>query len=156
MEEKIEIMEDVAVSEAQVEAAAGETAGPEAAAVEAAPENDGKYDVEGILELADDGFGFLRFDNFLTSNKDVYVSPTQIRRFGLRTGDKIFGIARKPRGTEKFGALLFVKTVNGFDPMTAKRRPHFDNLTPIFANEKIVLENSSIDLSTRTHSTAGG
>ena len=90
MEEKIEIMEDVAVSEAQVEAAAGETAGPEAAAVEAAPENDGKYDVEGILELSDDGFGFLRFDNFLTSNKDIYVSPTQIRRFGLRTGDKIF------------------------------------------------------------------
>ena len=131
MEEKIEIMEDVAVSEAQAEAASVETAAAETA--ETAPENDGKYDVEGILELADDGFGFLRFDNFLTSNKDIYVSPTQIRRFGLRTGDKIFGIARKPRGTEKFGALLFVKTVNGFDPMTAKRRPHFDNLTPIFA-----------------------
>ena len=112
-------------------------------------ENEGKYDVEGILELADDGFGFLRFDNFLTSSKDIYVSPTQIRRFGLRTGDKILGIARKPRGTEKFGALLFVKTVNGLDPMTAKRRPHFDSLTPVFADEKIVLENSSIDLSTR-------
>ena len=123
------------------------SAGSEAPAQSA--KDDGKYDVEGILELADDGFGFLRFDNFLTSNKDIYVSPTQIRRFGLRTGDKILGIARKPRGTEKFGALLYVKTVNGFDPMTAKRRPHFDNLTPIFANEKIVLENSSIDLSTR-------
>ena len=136
---------EVAVSEDDNTVAEAETAGPEAPA----QENDGKYDVEGILELSDDGFGFLRFDNFLTSNKDIYVSPTQIRRFGLRTGDKIFGIARKPRGTEKFGALLYVKTVNGFDPMTAKRRPHFDSLTPIFANEKIVLENSSIDLSTR-------
>ena len=120
-----------------------------APAESAAPEDDGKYDVEGILELSEDGFGFLRFDNFLTSSKDIYVSPTQIRRFGLRTGDKIFGIARRPRGTEKFGALLYVKEVNGLDPMTAKRRPHFDSLTPIFANERIVLENSSIDLSTR-------
>ena len=121
----------------------------EAPVVEAAPEDDGKYDVEGILELSEDGFGFLRFDNFLTSNKDIYVSPTQIRRFGLRTGDKILGIARKPRGTEKFGALLYVKEVNGLDPMTAKRRPWFDSLTPIFPDERIVLENSSIDLSTR-------
>ncbi len=125
-----------------VEAAAEETS-------ETAPADDGKYEVEGILELAEDGFGFLRFDNFLTSNKDVYVSPTQIRRFGLRTGDKINGIARKPRGSERFGALLFVKDVDGLDPMAARRRPHFDNLTPIFADEKIVLENSSIDLSTR-------
>ena len=116
---------------------------------EVSTEDEGKYDVEGILELSDDGFGFLRFDNFLTSSKDIYVSPTQIRRFGLRTGDKILGIARKPRGTEKFGALLYVKEVNGLDPMTAKRRPWFDNLTPIFPDEKIVLENSSIDLSTR-------
>ena len=121
----------------------------EEAAVEVAPEDDGKSEVEGILELSEDGFGFLRFDNFLTSSKDIYVSPTQIRRFGLRTGDKILGISRKPRGTEKFGALLYVKEVNGLDPMTAKRRPWFDSLTPIFPDEKIVLENSSIDLSTR-------
>ena len=158
IEENKEVMAETEPAAEPAEAGAenaeaiAEAAGQEPAAgdaEQAAPENDGKYDVEGILELADDGFGFLRFDNFLTSNKDIYVSPTQIRRFGLRTGDKIFGIARKPRGTEKFGALLFVKTVNGLDPMTAKRRPHFDNLTPIFANEKIVLENSSIDLSTR-------
>ena len=147
-------IEDTAaeISEAAAEAEAPE----ELKAVEAAPadtvpktEDDGKSEVEGILEIADDGFGFLRFDNFLTSKQDIYVSPTQIRRFGLRTGDKILGISRKPRGTEKFGALLFVKEVNGLDPMTAKRRPHFDNLTPIFPDEKIVLENSSIDLSTR-------
>ena len=140
---------DAEAAAAAVEAPAASEGEAAADAAEASPESDGKYDVEGILELADDGFGFLRFDNFLTSNKDIYVSPTQIRRFGLRTGDKILGIARKPRGTEKFGALLYVKTVNGFDPMTAKRRPHFDNLTPIFPDEKIVLENSSIDLSTR-------
>ena len=133
-------------SEAGAEASAQDASD---APAQESQENEGKYDVEGILELADDGFGFLRFDNFLTSSKDIYVSPTQIRRFGLRTGDKILGIARKPRGTEKFGALLFVKTVNGLDPMTAKRRPHFDSLTPVFADEKIVLENSSIDLSTR-------
>ena len=145
-EEKVitEEIEETTVEEA-VDAAEPE----EEAAVEVAPEDDGKSEVEGILELSEDGFGFLRFDNFLTSSKDIYVSPTQIRRFGLRTGDKILGISRKPRGTEKFGALLYVKEVNGLDPMTAKRRPWFDSLTPIFPDEKIVLENSSIDLSTR-------
>ena len=132
MEKSIDIEENkdvMAEAEPVVEPVEAEAENTEAAgdAEQAAPENDGKYDVEGILELADDGFGFLRFDNFLTSSKDIYVSPTQIRRFGLRTGDKIFGIARKPRGTEKFGALLFVKTVNGLDPMTAKRRPHFED-----------------------------
>lgn len=106
-------------------------------------------EVEGILELAEDGFGFLRFDNFLTSSKDIYVSPSQIRRFGLRTGDKIHGITRKPHSNERFGALLYVKSVNGMDPVESKRRPHFDSLTPVFPNEKIVLETSSIDLSTR-------
>ncbi len=106
-------------------------------------------EVEGILEIADDGFGFLRFDNFLTSSKDIYVSPSQIRRFGLRTGDKIYGVSRKPHANERFGALLYVKSVNGMDPVESRRRPHFDNLTPIFPNEKLVLETSSIDLSTR-------
>ena len=149
-----EVKEKELIIEEAVEEEASDAETPAEAVAdgtEAAAENadDGKSEVEGILELSEDGFGFLRFDNFLTSNKDIYVSPTQIRRFGLRTGDKILGISRKPRGTEKFGALLFVKEVNGFDPMTARRRPHFDNLTPIFPNEKIVLENSSIDLSTR-------
>ena len=122
-------------------------------AAESAPETEvpeeDRPELEGILEIAEDGFGFLRFDNFLTSKQDIYVSPTQIRRFGLRTGDKILGITRKPRGTEKFGALLYVKEVNGMDPAESRKRPHFDSLTPIFPNEKIILENSSIDLSTR-------
>ena len=112
-------------------------------------EEEERPEVEGILEIAEDGFGFLRFDNFLTSSKDIYVSNSQIRRFGLRTGDKILGITRKPRANERFGALLYVKTVNGMDPMTSKRRPYFDSLTPIFPDKKIVLESSSIDLSTR-------
>ena len=153
--EEIEVVEeitseDVVEEETQPEAEDFEI--PEADADEeaeaAAPEEE-RPEVEGILELADDGFGFLRFDNFLTSSKDIYVSHSQIRRFGLRTGDKILGISRKPNGTEKFGALLYVKAVNGMDPMEAKRRPYFDNLTPVFPDEKIVLETSSIDLSTR-------
>ena len=147
--EEAPVAEEISEESAENVEAAAEATDDDASAGEASHADDGKYEVEGILELAEDGFGFLRFDNFLTSNKDIYVSPTQIRRFGLRTGDKINGIARKPRGSERFGALLFVKDVDGLDPMTAKRRPHFDNLTPIFADEKIVLENSSIDLSTR-------
>ncbi|MBQ6621323.1 MAG: transcription termination factor Rho [Mogibacterium sp.] len=106
-------------------------------------------EVEGILEIAEGGFGFLRFNNFLTSDKDIYVGPTQIRRFGLRTGDKIRGISRLPHAGERFGALLYVSAVNGETPISAKRRPHFDDLTPVFPNEKIVLEDSSIELSTR-------
>ncbi len=140
---------EVTVTESAEGSIAEATTGAEETAAKAENADDGKYDVEGILEIADDGFGFLRFDNFLTSSKDIYVAQAQIRRFGLRTGDKILGIARKPRGTEKFGALLYVKEVNGLDPMSARRRPHFDNLTPIFPDEKIVLESSSIDLSTR-------
>lgn len=105
--------------------------------------------VEGILEIADGGFGFLRFNNFLTSDKDIYVGPTQIRRFGLRTGDKVSGISRKPNIGERFGALLYINTVNGGSPAAARRRPHFDRLTPIFPKERIVLERSSIDLELR-------
>ena len=97
-------------------------------------------EVEGILDMADGGFGFLRFNNFLTSKEDVYVSPTQIRRFNLKTGDKIKGISRLPNEGEKFGALLYVLTVNDDEPGVAMRRPDFDKLTPIFPNERITLE----------------
>ncbi len=116
---------------------------------DAAEVQEERPDVEGILEIAEGGFGFLRFNNFLTSEKDIYVAPTQIRRFGLRTGDKIYGVSRKPHQGERFGALLYVKSVNGQEPGSAKHRKHFDALTPVFPNDKIVLENSSIDLSTR-------
>lgn len=120
-----------------------------AGTVEAKPDGDGKYECDGILELADGGFGFLRFDNFLTGDDDVYVSPTQTKRFNLKTGDRIRGIARKPRQSEKFGALIFVGDVNGDEPGVAKNRPDFENLTPIFPNERLSLEDSSTDLSTR-------
>ena len=143
-----EVMQEAAETEAAQEAAEEAAAGKEAEAAEA-PAEEERPEVEGILEIAEDGFGFLRFDNFLTSNKDIYVSNSQIRRFGLRTGDKILGITRKPRAGERFGALLYVKSVNGMDPGASRKRPHFDNLTPVFPDEKIVLENSSIDLSTR-------
>ena len=112
------------------------------------PQED-RPEVEGILELAEGGFGFLRFSNFLTSDKDIYVSPTQIRRFNLKTGDKIHGISRKPNEGEKFGALLYVNTVNGDEPGVAMKRPDFEDLTPIFPNERISLEQGSRELSMR-------
>lgn len=105
--------------------------------------------VEGILDLADGGFGFLRFNNFLTSEKDVYVAPTQIRRFNLRTGDLIKGISRHPKQNERFGALLYVQEVNGDTPIAAKKRPQFEDLTPIFPNERMSLESGSHELATR-------
>ena len=113
------------------------------------PDSENKYEVDGILELSDNGFGFLRFDNFLTSEEDIYVSPTQVRRFNLKTGDRVQGIARKPKQGEKFGALLFVGSVNGDEPGVARNRPDFEDLTPIFPNERISLEDSNTDLSTR-------
>ena len=96
-----------------------------------APLKEGRMEKTGILELAEGGFGFLRFDNFLTSDEDIYVSPTQIRRFNLKTGDKICGIARKPGSDERFGALLYVKTVNDDEPGVSIRRRDFSYLTPI-------------------------
>ncbi|MBR5730435.1 MAG: transcription termination factor Rho [Firmicutes bacterium] len=111
--------------------------------------NDGRYDVTGILDIAEGGFGFLRFDNFLTSNKDVYVSPTQIRRFNLKTGDEVFGTARLPNADERFGAMLYVKTVNGDELSVARSRRDFSDLTPIYPNERICLEKGSSTLSMR-------
>lgn len=116
--------------------------------VQEGPRED-RPEVEGILEIAEGGFGFLRFHNFLTSDKDVYVSPSQIRRFNLKTGDKIKGITRRPNEGEKFGALLYVNTVNGDEPGVAIRRPDFDDLTPIFPNQRITLETGATELSMR-------
>ena len=107
------------------------------------PDKEDRPEVEGILELAEGGFGFLRFSNFLTSDKDIYVSPAQIRRFNLKTGDKIRGISRKPNEGERFGALLYVVTVNGDEPGVAMKRPHFEELTPIFPDERLSLEDTA-------------
>ncbi len=107
-------------------------------------------EVEGILEIQEENnFGFLRFSNFLTSDKDIYVSPTQIRRFNLKTGDKIRGITRLPKEGERFGALLYVVTVNGDEPGAAIRRPDFEDLTPVFPYQRLRLEDGTKDLSMR-------
>lgn len=96
--------------------------------------------VEGILEVLPDGYGFLRGENYLSTPKDVYISPIQIRRFKLDKGDKVKGIARLPKEGEKFPALIYVGEVNGESPEKAYRRQKFDDLTPIYPDERIRLE----------------
>ncbi len=103
----------------------------------------------GILEIVQDGIGFLRSDHLLPGPEDVYVSQSQIRRFGLRTGDLVIGQVRPPKDTEKYHGLLKVEAVNGLDPEEAKRRPIFEKLTPIFPNEQILLETRPNVISTR-------
>jgi len=105
--------------------------------------------VEGVLEVLPDGYGFLRSDNFLSGTKDVYVSPSQIRRFGLKTGDKVRGKGRIPKEGEKFQALLYVQTVNGDTPDVVAKRVPFEHLTPIFPDQRITLETTPKELSTR-------
>lgn len=103
----------------------------------------------GVLEIHQDGYGFLRSENYLSGEDDVYISPSQIRRFRLKTGDKILGVTREPNPGERYNALLFIKAVNDMDPETSRRRPNFDSLTPIYPIERIKLETSQSDLSTR-------
>jgi transcription termination factor Rho len=103
----------------------------------------------GALEIIQDGIGFLRSDHLLPGPEDVYVSQSQIRRFGLRTGDMVIGQVRPPKETEKYFGLLRVEAVNGLDPETAKKRPDFERLTPIFPDEQLVLETDRRPLSTR-------
>lgn len=104
---------------------------------------------EGILEMHQDGYGFLRRDNYLSGEDDIYISPSQIRRFHLQTGDKITGITRPPKAGEKFNALLYVKAVNDMPPATAINRPDFDSLTPIYPTERLILETGSKEYATR-------
>ncbi len=103
----------------------------------------------GILDIVQDGIGFLRSEHLLPGPDDVYVSQSQIRRFGLRTGDFVVGQVRPPKETEKYHGLLKVEAVNGLDPEVAKRRPVFEKLTPIFPNDQILLETRSNVISTR-------
>ena len=104
---------------------------------------------QGILELHTDGYGFLRRDNYQSGDNDIYISPSQIRRFRLKTGDKILGVTRPPKAGEKFQALLYIKAVNGMDPETAIKRPDFDSLTPIYPKERLVLETSPSEYAMR-------
>ncbi len=104
---------------------------------------------EGVLEVLADGYGFLRTENYLPGSKDIYVSPSQIRRFNLKTGDLVRGSIRIPKEGEKFSALLYVKSTNGDNPEVAAKRPNFEDLTPIFPTERIHLETTRTERSTR-------
>lgn len=105
--------------------------------------------VKGILELHQDGYGFLRRVNYLPSEEDIYVSPSQIRKFRLRNGDEILGIKSPPKDGESFNALLYIKLVNGMHPSKVLNRPYFDNLTPIYPKKKINLETKDEDIAMR-------
>jgi transcription termination factor Rho len=106
---------------------------------------------EGVLECLPDGFGFLRAPdyNYLPGPDDIYVSPSQIRRFGLRTGDTVSGYIRPPKDTERYFALLKVESINGEDPEAARDKILFDNLTPLYPNEKLKLETGPTTYSMR-------
>lgn len=105
--------------------------------------------VTGVLEVLPDGYGFLRSSNYLPGPNDVYVSPSQIRKFNLKTGDLIKGKTRAAKEGEKYHALLYVEEVNDDRPEEAAKRPNFDDLTPIYPNRRITLEHWPTDLSTR-------
>ena len=105
--------------------------------------------VSGILEVMSDGFGFIRSDHYLPGDHDVYVSPAQIRRFNLKTGDIVTGNTKVKTEREKFSALLYLKEVNGLAPDANAKRPNFEDLTPIFPNERIRLERDGGSMAVR-------
>jgi transcription termination factor Rho len=117
--------------------------------LQAQTEEAGNTFSDGILDIVSDGFGFLRGERMLPGPDDMYVSQSQIRRFGLRTGDRVWGQVRPPKESERYYSLLRVELINGLDPETARKRPSFDQLTPIFPTEQIKLETEPNILSTR-------
>ncbi len=117
--------------------------------LQAQTEQQGNIFGGGILDVVDEGYGFLRGPTYLPGPNDVYVSQTQIRRLGLRTGDMVTGQIRPPKDNEKYHGLIRVEAVNGIDPEAAKRRPHFDSLTPIFPTRLLNLETTSDNLTQR-------
>ncbi|CEP68416.1 Transcription termination factor Rho [Moorella glycerini] len=112
-------------------------------------EKEEQLQAQGILEILPDGYGFLRPFGYIPSGDDIYISPSQIRRFDLRTGDKVAGLVRPPKDNERFFALLRVEKVNGEKPETSPERLHFDALTPIYPYERYTLETDNGDPSTR-------
>jgi len=112
-------------------------------------ELDSGITASGILEVMPDGFGFIRSANYLPGENDVYVAPSQIRRFGLKTGDIVTGNTRVKTQAEKFSALLFVKNINGYTPDEASRRYNFEDMTPIFPDERIRLETPGCSVAMR-------
>lgn len=105
--------------------------------------------VTGFLEILPDGYGFLRMKNYLSGDGDVYVGHSQIRRFRLRTGDKVQGVVKPSKEGENFNALIYINEVNDLPPQTATRRPNFDNLTPIYPNERLKLETTTTETAMR-------
>lgn len=124
-------------------------------AVQSGQQNQSDYSIqgadylEGVLEVTEQGYGFLRFDNYLSSDRDVYVATPIIKKFRLRTGDKLSGYAKFARTGEKFRALVQLEKVNGAPPEESIMRPRFDNLTPIYPSERLTLETGAIELATR-------
>lgn len=104
---------------------------------------------EGVLEILPDGFGFLRGENYQSTENDVYISPAQIRRFNMKTGDKVCGITREPKNNERFRAVLYVKSINDIKPEIAANRRDFDRLTPVYPKERLVLEAEPENIATR-------
>ena len=117
--------------------------------LESQTEQDGNIFCSGILDIMNDGYGFLRQETMLPSQTDVYISPSQIRRFGLRNGDLVTGQGRPPKSNEKYFSLLQVVAINNLDPEVVKHRQPFGSLTPTFPDKLINLEHSPSDLSTR-------
>src|SRR6266849_9873011 len=118
-------------------------------ALPALNDQQGSFAGSGVLDITDGGFGFLRRERFLSGHGDVYVSASQIRRFELRQGDLVGGQIRPPKDREQYAALLRVESVNGLDPDVARRRPHFDSLTPVYPHELYDLETNPKNLSGR-------
>ncbi|MGI6065488.1 MAG: transcription termination factor Rho [Bacillota bacterium] len=117
--------------------------------MKAQAEKDGLIHAQGILEKMPDGYGFLRPVGYLPSAEDMYVSPSQIRKFDLRTGDCVAGQVRKPKDSEKYYALLRVESVNNVKPELSPERSHFEGLTPIYPQERITLETGEEEMATR-------
>lgn len=120
------------------------------AILRAQAEKQGFFLVEGVLDIvSQEGYGFLRPINYSSSQEDIYISSSQIRRFGLRRGDKVAGKARPPKESERYYGLMHVESVNGKDPEEAKERPHFPALTPLYPEEQIQLETTQNRIATR-------
>lgn len=117
--------------------------------VQAQAEQQGYLFVTGVLDIVNDGYGFLRQENLLPGPNDIYISNSQIRRFGLRPGDTVSGQGRPPKEGEKYCSLIRVEAINGLDPELARNRPHFNSLTPTFPDKIYNLETDPRNLSTR-------
>ena len=118
--------------------------------LEARAQTEGYMFSSGVLEIINpEGYGFLRGKTYVPGNGDIYVSLSQVRRFGLRVGDTVTGTIRPPKNGEKYWGIVKIQAVNGQDPETARNRPYFDNLTPLFPNQHLVLETEPKEISTR-------